>query len=81
MLYTISLTTNIVISMREHGRGQWENITDGYVHFVLSFVDLSYVNEVWQQIPITSDKRPDLYKVTVVKLYCVYNLCLTSIDE
>ena len=44
--------------MREHNRL--------YVHFMLSFVDLSYVNEVRQQIPITSDKRQDLYRVTVV---------------
>ena len=66
LLYTISLITNIVLSMREHDREQWENMTDGYVHFVLSFVDKSYVNEVWQQIPITSDKRQDLYKLIAV---------------
>ena len=46
LLYTISLITNIVLSMREHDRDQWENITDGIVYFMLSFVDLAYVNEV-----------------------------------
>ena len=52
--------------MRKHGRDQWENMTGGNVHFMLSFVDLSYVNEVWQQIPITSDKTQDLYKLIAV---------------
>ena len=32
--------------MREHDKEQWENITDGIVYFMLSFVDLAYVNEV-----------------------------------
>ena len=41
-------------------------MTDGYVHSLLSFVDLSYVNEVQHQIPITSDKRLNLYKVITV---------------
>ena len=68
MLYNISyrLITDIVISMWKHDRGQWENITDGNVHFVLSFVDKSYVKEVRQQNPITSDKRQDLYKLIAV---------------
>ena len=52
--------------MRERGRDQWENITDGNVYFMLSFVDLAYVNEVWQQNSITSDKRQDLYKLIAV---------------
>ena len=31
LVYNISLITNIVISMK--------NMTDGYVHFMLSFID------------------------------------------
>ena len=38
LLYNIHLITNIVISIRKHNRG--------YVDFMLSFVDLSYLTEV-----------------------------------
>ena len=37
-----------------------------YFHLLLSFVDLSYVNEVQQRLHITSQKRQDLYKPTDV---------------
>ena len=66
LLCNIRLITNIVLSIREHDKEQWENMTDGNVYFMLSFVDLAYVNEVWQQNSITSDKRQDLYKLIAV---------------
>ena len=34
---------------------------------MLSFVDPSYVNEVQKSVPITSQKRQDLYKLTETK--------------
>ena len=51
--------------MRKNNRGQWENITD-YVHIMLSFVDLSHVNEFDRKFTITFNKRLDLYKFIVV---------------
>ena len=34
--------------------------------FDVVFIDLSYLNDVRQQVPTTSQKRHDLYKVTGV---------------
>ena len=68
LLHTISMITNIVISMREHNKD--------YFHCTLSFVDPSYVNEVQKRVPITFQKRQDLYKLretkkeTIINYYC-----------
>ena len=43
---------------------------------MLSFVDLCYVNEVQKSVPITSQKKQDLYKLTeterktIINYYC-----------
>ena len=59
------MITNIVISTREHNKD--------YFHCMLSFVDPSYVNEVQKSVPITSQKRQDLYKLTETKRETVIN--------